>query len=244
VDPKGRPRLRLSRHGLVREAGIRQGDRRTSTRPSVSIPGNDTAYRNRGMAWLVKQEYDKAIADFTELIRLDPRDGSPYQFRADAWSKKAEHDKSHRRPHRRHPTRTKERRTLIASAQTYWQEKRESPPRPSPITRRRFRLDPTIPISPTAMFLASSSRTDTQNTFPRRLLFAVRRSTRLVVPDRHTENLRLFSNSLLPGTPERQCTLQDAMTPCRAPQLRFSLEPAPPMSLSSKACPRCPRRTT
>ena len=33
------------------------------------------AYYNRGIAYGNKGELDKAIADFTEAIRLDPKDG-------------------------------------------------------------------------------------------------------------------------------------------------------------------------
>ena len=40
-----------------------------------------TLYVNRGLAWADKQEYDKAIADFTEAIRLDPKNACAYNNR-------------------------------------------------------------------------------------------------------------------------------------------------------------------
>ena len=45
----------------------------TVTRRSGSNPRLSMAYDNRGNAWAGKHEPDKAIADFDEAIRLDPR---------------------------------------------------------------------------------------------------------------------------------------------------------------------------
>ena len=47
---------------------------------ALSCSNRDAAVNslNRGVAYLDKGEYDQAIADFTEAIRLDPNDaGSP-----------------------------------------------------------------------------------------------------------------------------------------------------------------------
>ena len=41
-----------------------------------------------------KGEYDKAIADFTEGIRLDPKNAAAYHFRGRAYSKKSEKAKA------------------------------------------------------------------------------------------------------------------------------------------------------
>ena len=48
---------------------------------------------NRGSTWSNKKEYDKAIADFTEAIRLDPKGEIPYFKRGNAWHEKKEYDK-------------------------------------------------------------------------------------------------------------------------------------------------------
>jgi tetratricopeptide (TPR) repeat protein len=43
--------------------------------------GNYRLYNARGKAWSEKQEYDKAIADFGEAIRTDPKQVVPYFLR-------------------------------------------------------------------------------------------------------------------------------------------------------------------
>ena len=65
----------------------------TTPRPSGSTPQYFWAYTGRGDAWHRKKEYDKAIADFTEAIRLEPNVGAYYN-RGKAWSTKKEHDKA------------------------------------------------------------------------------------------------------------------------------------------------------
>ena len=38
-------------------------------------------YGNRGVAWTKKKDYDKAVADFTEAMRLDPKNPSFHSLR-------------------------------------------------------------------------------------------------------------------------------------------------------------------
>ncbi len=40
------------------------------------------------------KDYDKAIADYNEAIRLDPKNAAAYTSRAFAWSQKNEYDKA------------------------------------------------------------------------------------------------------------------------------------------------------
>ena len=47
----------------------------------------------RGAAWGSKKEYDKAIADFDEALRIDPELAESYYFRAMSWCAKDELDK-------------------------------------------------------------------------------------------------------------------------------------------------------
>ena len=52
------------------------------------------AYNGRGCAWGAKKEFDKAIADFAEAIRLDPKLAVAYHNRGNAWGAKKEFDKA------------------------------------------------------------------------------------------------------------------------------------------------------
>jgi tetratricopeptide (TPR) repeat protein len=44
------------------------------------------AYNNRGFAWSSKRDYDRAIADYTDAIRLDPNNSYPYNNQAWLWA--------------------------------------------------------------------------------------------------------------------------------------------------------------
>jgi tetratricopeptide (TPR) repeat protein len=52
------------------------------------------AYNNRGWAYDKKGDHDKAIAEYTEAIRLDPKDAMAYNNRGWAYRKKGELDKA------------------------------------------------------------------------------------------------------------------------------------------------------
>ena len=51
------------------------------------------AYCERGSTSLDKGEYDKAIADFTEAIRLNPKNANAYSKRGEAYMAKHDYDK-------------------------------------------------------------------------------------------------------------------------------------------------------
>ena len=67
-------------------------DRRspTTARRSGSIPGTPRLLQPRHR--LVQVGYDKAIADYGEAIRLDPKYAAAYNNRGIAWSAKSEYD--------------------------------------------------------------------------------------------------------------------------------------------------------
>ena len=48
----------------------------------------------RGIDWASRSKHDKAIEDFTEAIRLNPRDAFIYFIRGYAWRAKSEHNKA------------------------------------------------------------------------------------------------------------------------------------------------------
>jgi lipoprotein NlpI/predicted aspartyl protease len=51
-------------------------------------------HNNRGKAWGIQGQYDKAIADFDEAIRLNPQDALTYGNRGYAWYRKGDNDRA------------------------------------------------------------------------------------------------------------------------------------------------------
>jgi len=52
------------------------------------------AYTIRGTIWVHKREYDKAIADYTEAIRLDPKNAKLHYMRGSAREDRSEYDQA------------------------------------------------------------------------------------------------------------------------------------------------------
>jgi tetratricopeptide (TPR) repeat protein len=52
------------------------------------------AYFSRGNAWMLKGDNDRAIADYTEVIRLDPKKAGAFNNRGNAWSFKGDNDRA------------------------------------------------------------------------------------------------------------------------------------------------------
>ncbi len=51
-------------------------------------------YYNRGLAWQAKGDIDKALADYEESIRLDPKHANAYIARGNVWWAKGDHAKA------------------------------------------------------------------------------------------------------------------------------------------------------
>ncbi len=79
LDPEIRPRLQQPRRHLARQEGIRQGHRRLQrghpARSQIRRRLSATAATPGG----IKKEYDKAVADYNEAIRLDPQFAEAYR---------------------------------------------------------------------------------------------------------------------------------------------------------------------
>jgi tetratricopeptide (TPR) repeat protein len=52
------------------------------------------AYNNRGFVWQDKGDLDRAIADYNEAIRLDPKQANAYRNRGNAWREKGDLDRA------------------------------------------------------------------------------------------------------------------------------------------------------
>ena len=55
---------------------------------------NSGKYLSRGYLWHKKKEYDKALTDYSEAIRLDPASAWAYKNRGSVWMAKSEYDKA------------------------------------------------------------------------------------------------------------------------------------------------------
>src|SRR5687768_17445347 len=53
-----------------------------------------SSYNKRGVVYSNRKEYDRAIADFTEAIRLNPREALFYNNRGRIYSNRREYDRA------------------------------------------------------------------------------------------------------------------------------------------------------
>ena len=84
----------FSNRGFLGDEGrIRQSSCRSGRGDSTRSPGA-ASYANRAKTWALKKEYDKAIADYDEAIRLSPRSASFFLHRGKAWQAKGRSDKA------------------------------------------------------------------------------------------------------------------------------------------------------
>lgn len=53
----------------------------------IKLNPNPQAYNDRGQCYTALGQFDKAIADHTTAISLNPKDDYAYEYRADAYDK-------------------------------------------------------------------------------------------------------------------------------------------------------------
>ena len=88
-----------------------------STHRSAELqPGQIATYNMRGSAYYDKGEYDIAIADFNDAIRIGPPSSTVFHNRGNAYRYKDEFDRAHCRLHRGYPARAAARRSRSRTA--------------------------------------------------------------------------------------------------------------------------------
>ena len=140
-----RLRLQQPRHCLATKASTTR-PLPTSTRPCGSIPMTPTRYYNRGVAWNDKGEYDKAIADYDQALRLDPQ----VRHRVRRPRHRLERERRVRQGHRRFrpgPAARSQRRPTRMPAAALPGTTRASTTRPLPTTTRPCGSIPNTPSS-------------------------------------------------------------------------------------------------
>ncbi|GHU21241.1 hypothetical protein FACS1894172_08980 [Spirochaetia bacterium] len=74
-----------------------QNGQESAKSPVLSVrtaPVDATVYYNRGMEYYNKDDYDRAIAEFTEAIRINPQYANAYNWRGWAYYDKGEYDRA------------------------------------------------------------------------------------------------------------------------------------------------------
>ena len=93
LDPK-------NARAFLREAGpsirraVRPGHRRLRSLHRARTPKDPSYYYGRASAWHCKGVYERAIADYTRAIQLDPKNVDAYYYRGRSWIARAGLDKA------------------------------------------------------------------------------------------------------------------------------------------------------
>ena len=71
-----------------------KGDVEMASADLMEDPQDASSFRLRALRWWKKKDFDKAIADFSNAIRIDPQDAFSFRARSWCWSGKEEYDKA------------------------------------------------------------------------------------------------------------------------------------------------------
>ena len=79
---------------LVRAVIENESQSQTRQPTSSETPNDAKGYLDRAVEYYNKGDYDRAIADYTQAIRLDPNDANAYSYRAIAYNYKGDYDRA------------------------------------------------------------------------------------------------------------------------------------------------------
>ena len=136
-DPR-EPQPRITSTGAIHgygEGGIRRTPSPTTARPSGSTPRHALPTTTGATPGRTKKEYDKAIADYDEAIRLDPKVRHGVQQPGQRLVRQGGVRQGHRRLRRGHPARPRTSPRPTTTGATPGRPRR-STTRPSPTTTR------------------------------------------------------------------------------------------------------------
>ena len=93
LEPKDAQRVpRAWLHNTPKASSTRQSP--TTMKPPVSSPIMRRAHYCRAVTWCAKGDFDKALGDYDEAIRLEPKLAWAYYGRAIVWRNRGEYDKA------------------------------------------------------------------------------------------------------------------------------------------------------
>jgi tetratricopeptide (TPR) repeat protein len=70
------------------------GKQNPSATPAPAVPTDAKAYYDRGLAYYDKKDYDRAIAEYTQAIKLDPNYATAYTNRGCVYGGKGDYDRA------------------------------------------------------------------------------------------------------------------------------------------------------
>jgi tetratricopeptide (TPR) repeat protein len=89
------PNARGNLEEVRRERGQQTGQtQQPRAAPQQTAPSTAREFADRGISYAQSGDYDRAIADLSQAIRLNPKDDNAYNWRAYAYSQKRDYDRA------------------------------------------------------------------------------------------------------------------------------------------------------